>query len=39
MSLKDELIFDYFESCTRMPLSEIKKIKKEIKNPKKLKRS
>ncbi|GMX58869.1 MAG: tyrosine--tRNA ligase [Candidatus Microsyncoccus archaeolyticus] len=38
MSLKDELIFDYFESCTRMPLSEIKKIKKEIKNPKEIKK-
>lgn len=38
MSLKDELIFDYFESCTRVPLSEIKKIKKEIKNPKEVKK-
>ena len=27
MSMKDELIKDYFETCTRIPLDEIKKIK------------
>jgi tyrosyl-tRNA synthetase len=38
MSLKDELIFEYFESCTKMPLEEIKEIKKSIKNPKEAKK-
>jgi len=38
MSLKDELIFDYFESCTRVPFKKIKEIKKTIKNPKDIKK-
>ena len=31
MSMKDELILDYFELCTRIPLEEIKKMGKELK--------
>jgi len=38
MSLKDELIYGYFEACTRIPLEKIKEIKKEIKNPKEVKK-
>lgn len=38
MSLKDELIFEYFECCTRIPIKEIEKIKKTIKNPKEAKK-
>lgn len=38
MSLKDELIFDYFETCTRVPIGKIKEIKKTIKNPKEVKK-
>ena len=41
MSMKDELILDYFELCTRIPLEEIKKMGKELKknqiNPRDLK--
>ena len=41
MSMKDELILDYFELCTRMPLREIKQIEKEMRlkkvNPKEAK--
>jgi len=41
MSIKDELISDYFEFCTQLPLLEIQKIKKELKvkkiNPKQVK--
>ena len=38
MSLKDELIFEYFECCTRVPMTKIKEIKKTIKNPKEIKK-
>ena len=34
MSIKDELILDYFELCTKTPLSEIKQIGKDLKNKK-----
>lgn len=34
MSMQDELIPDYFELCTRLPLEEIKRIKKELKEKK-----
>jgi len=41
MSMKDELILDYFELCTRITLEEIKKMGKELKknqiNPRDLK--
>ena len=38
MSISDKLIKDYFEMATRVPITEIKKIKKQIKlNPKKMK--
>ena len=37
MSMKDELIGDYFELCTRLPIEEIEKIKKETANPRDLK--
>ena len=41
MSIKDELILDYFELCTRIPLKEIKEMEKELKakniNPRDLK--
>jgi tyrosyl-tRNA synthetase len=41
MSLKDELIGDYFELCTRVPMEEVKKIKQELvqgqENPKNFK--
>ncbi|MCX6789686.1 MAG: tyrosine--tRNA ligase [Candidatus Gribaldobacteria bacterium] len=33
MSMQDELIGDYFELCTRLPLAEIAKIKQETANP------
>jgi tyrosyl-tRNA synthetase len=42
MSIKDDLIVDYFECCTRFPLKEIKKIEKQLKekkvNPKEIKK-
>ncbi len=38
MSLKDEIIFDYFECCTRIPMERIEEIKKTIKNPKEAKK-
>jgi tyrosyl-tRNA synthetase len=42
MSIKDDLIVDYFECCTRVPLKEIKKIEKQLKekkvNPKEIKK-
>jgi tyrosyl-tRNA synthetase len=34
MSLPDQLIFDYFELVTRVPLTEIEKMKKEMKEKK-----
>jgi len=34
MSIKDELITEYFELCTQLPLSEIQKITKELKEKK-----
>lgn len=41
MSMRDELIFDYFEFCTRIPTTEIKEMKKDFDkkkvNPKNLK--
>lgn len=35
MSMKDELILQYFELATDVPIDEIKKIEKELKDPKK----
>jgi len=32
MTLKDELIIDYFESCTRIPMIQIEEIRKSLKN-------
>ncbi len=32
MTLKDELIADYFETCTRIPMIQIAEIKKSLKN-------
>ncbi len=32
MTLKDELIIDYFESCTRVPMIQIEEIKKSLEN-------
>ncbi len=32
MTLKDELIVDYFETCTRIPMIQIEEIKKSLKN-------
>ncbi|MFA5228321.1 MAG: tyrosine--tRNA ligase [Candidatus Paceibacterota bacterium] len=32
MTLKDELIVDYFESCTRIPMIQIEEIRKSLKN-------
>jgi len=41
MSMHDELIFDYFETCTRVPLKEIKQMREALKskkvNPKEIK--
>ena len=41
MSMKDELIPDYFELCTRLPLTELKEINRNLKekktNPKEIK--
>ncbi len=37
MSLKDELIEDYLKLCTRLPLTEIEQMKKEMTNPRDLK--
>ncbi|MDD3729165.1 MAG: tyrosine--tRNA ligase [Candidatus Pacebacteria bacterium] len=38
MSMRDELIYDYFENCFVVPLEELKDIKKEIsQNPRKMK--
>lgn len=34
MSLKDNLISEYFELCTELPLSEVKKIKQSLKSKK-----
>ncbi|MDO8264749.1 MAG: tyrosine--tRNA ligase [Candidatus Parcubacteria bacterium] len=34
MSLRDELMPDYFELCARLPIEEVEKIKKEIKDKK-----
>ena len=43
MTLRDELIIDYFESCTRIPMIQIEEIKKSLKNkevnPKEIKKS
>ncbi len=42
MSLRDDLILSYFECCTRVPISEIKKIQKDLSskkiNPKEIKK-
>lgn len=42
MSLRDDLILSYFECCTRVPISEIKKIEKDLSskktNPKEIKK-
>lgn len=42
MSLRDDLILSYFECCTRVPVSEIKKIQKDLSskkiNPKEIKK-
>lgn len=32
MTLKDELVIDYFESCTRIPMIQIEEIRKSLKN-------
>lgn len=34
MSSKDELIGDYFELCTKMPMKEVKKIERDLKSDK-----
>jgi tyrosyl-tRNA synthetase len=34
MSIKDELMPDYFELCTRLPLKEIRRIARDLKNKK-----
>ena len=43
MTLNDDLIIDYFESCTRIPMIQIEEIKKSLKNkevnPKEIKKS
>ena len=43
MTLKDELMIDYFESCTRIPMIQIEEIKKSLKNkevnPKEIKKA
>lgn len=38
MALRDELIDSYFECCTRVPMEQINKWKKEVANPKELKK-
>ncbi|MFA5742431.1 MAG: tyrosine--tRNA ligase [Candidatus Paceibacterota bacterium] len=34
MSMRDELMFDYFEICTRVPMSRVAELKKEMKEEK-----
>lgn len=34
MSIKDELISDYFELCTQLPLKEVRRIARDLKNKK-----